>query len=196
MNMVKSFFSRLTGSSEDYDDYFDDPKATRAVFHGEGVERHAHITPKDEASTASEEPAGELAVDVYQTPEAIVVKALIAGVHPGTIDISLTREMLTISGMRQDEKEVDEEHYYQRELYWGSFSRTILLPEEVDVGMAEASERHGILMIRLPKINKKKYPSKKYPSKMQRNLMAQYLTLAQYPTINYKIQKNQNQLKM
>ena len=163
--MVKSFFSKLTGSSDDYDDYFDDPKATRAVFHGEGAERHAHLAPKDETANASDEPAGELAVDVYQTPDAIVVKALIAGVHPGTIDISLTREMLTISGMRQDEKEVDEEHYYQRELYWGSFSRTILLPEEVDVDMAEASERHGILMIRLPKINKKKQTKLKVRSR-------------------------------
>ena len=69
---------------------------------------------------------------------------------------SLTREILTISGSRQDEREVDEEHYFQRELYWGSFSRTVLLPEEVDVDGAEASERHGILMIRLPKVNKKK----------------------------------------
>ena len=163
---AKSFFSKLTGSSDDYDDYFDDPKATRAVFHGEGAERHAHLAPKDETSTpSSEEPAGELAVDVYQTPDAIVVKALIAGVHPGTIDISLTREMLTISGTRQDEKEVDEEHYYQRELYWGSFSRTILLPEEVDVDLAEASERHGILMIRLPKINKKKQTKLKIRSR-------------------------------
>ena len=67
--------------------------------------------------------------------------------------------MLTISGTRQDEREVDEEYYYQRELYWGSFSRTILLPEEVDVDMAEASERHGILMIRLPKINKSARPN-------------------------------------
>ncbi|OGG73734.1 hypothetical protein A3A40_01495 [Candidatus Kaiserbacteria bacterium RIFCSPLOWO2_01_FULL_54_20] len=94
-----------------------------------------------------------------------MVKALIAGVHPGTVDISLTREMLTISGTRQDEKEVDEEHYYQRELYWGSFSRTILLPEEVDVDLAEASERHGILMIRLPKINKKKQTKLKIRSR-------------------------------
>ena len=73
--------------------------------------------------------------------------------------------MLTISGTRQDEREVDEEHYYQRELYWGSFSRTILLPEEVDVDMAEASERHGILMIRLPKINKKRQTKLKVRSR-------------------------------
>lgn len=151
---AKGFFSKLTGGGDEYDNFFDDPKATRAVFEGKGGERHAHIVPHDEEG--GEEPAGELAVDVYQTPDAIVVKALIAGVQPSSIDISLSREMLTISGQRADEREVDEEHYFQRELYWGSFSRTILLPEEVDVDLAEASEKHGILMIRLPKVNKKK----------------------------------------
>lgn len=161
--MAKSFFQKLTGGSEEYDDYFDDPKATRAMFEGKGGERHAHLVPKDDAG--ADEPAGELAVDIYQTPDAIVVKALIAGVHPGTIDIALTREMLTISGTRSDEKEVDEEHYFQKELYWGSFSRTVLLPEEVDVDLAEASERHGILMIRLPKINKKKQTKLKVRSR-------------------------------
>ncbi len=163
--MVKSFFSKLTGAGDEYDNYFDDPKATRAVFEGEDAERHAHITQKNESGWAGEEPAGELAVDVYQTPEAIVVKALIAGVHPNSVDISLTREVLTISGTRQDEREGDEEHYFQRELYWGSFSRTILLPEEVDVDLAEASERHGILMIRLPKINKKRQTKLKVRSR-------------------------------
>ena len=121
---------------------------------GEGDERHAHISTKNE--DWGQGPGGELAVDVYQTADAIVVKALIAGVQPNSVDISLTREMLTVSGSRSDEKEVEEENYFQRELYWGSFTRTILLPEEIDVDMAEASEKHGILMIRLPKINKKK----------------------------------------
>lgn len=164
---AKSFFSKLTGGGDEYDNFFDDPKATKAVFEGKGAERHAHLATGrgNEAAWNGEEPAGELAVDVYQTPEAIVVKALIAGVHPGSVDISLSREMLTISGTREDEREVDEEHYYQRELYWGSFSRTILLPEEVDVDLAEASERHGILMIRLPKINKRKQTKLKVRSR-------------------------------
>ncbi len=165
MAKKSSFFSKLIGRDDSYEDYFDDPGTTRAVFEGEGGERHAHINMRDENSSASEEPAGELAVDVYQTPDAIVVKALIAGVHPNSVDISLTREMLTISGSREDEREVDEEHYFQRELYWGSFSRTILLPEEIDVDTAEASERHGILMIRLPKINKKRQTKLKVKSR-------------------------------
>ena len=149
-----SFFSRITGRADDYDDFPVVSGGRKAVFEGEGSERHAHISTKSE--DWDQGPGGELAVDVYQTPDAIVVKALIAGVQPNSVDISLTREMLTVSGSRSDEREVEEENYFQRELYWGSFSRTILLPEEVDVDMAEASEKHGILMIRLPKINKKK----------------------------------------
>ena len=159
-----SFFSKITGTAEDYDDFFDDPKALHADFQGKGGERHAHIETKDENWTP-EEPGGELAVDVYQTPDAIVIKALVAGVQPASIDIALTREMLTISGMREDEREVQDEHYFQRELYWGSFSRTILLPEEVDVDLAEATEKHGILMIRLPKINKKRQTKLKVRSR-------------------------------
>ena len=157
-----SFFARLTGSAGEYDD-FEDPQAERAVFQGTGAERHAHI--EDDEMAAEGGPGGELAVDVYQTPDAIVVKALVAGVQPTSIDISLTREMLTISGSREDEREVDEESYFQRELYWGSFSRTILLPEEVDVDLAEATEKHGILMLRLPKINKKKLTKLKVRSR-------------------------------
>ncbi len=156
------FLSRLSGSDSEYE-FFDDGGKS-AVFEGEGTERHAHINTRDEA-WAAEEPQGELAVDIYQTSDAIVVKALVAGVQPASIDISLTREMLTISGAREDEREVEEDGYFQRELYWGSFSRTILLPEEIDVDMAEASERHGILMIRLPKINKKKQTKLKVRSR-------------------------------
>lgn len=153
-----SFFQRITGTADDYEEYPAEPVQTRVPLQGRGEERHAHhIVPKQQQESWQEaEPTGELAVDVYQTPDAIVIKAFIAGVQPNSVDISLTREMVTISGSRQDEKEVDEEHFFQRELYWGSFSRTILLPEEVDVDLAEASERHGILMIRLPKINKKR----------------------------------------
>lgn len=160
--MVKksSFLSKLTGSGDDYDDFFDEPKMPSAVEQKPEL-RTMHITPSKEKAPVAEswedeQPGGELAVDVYQTPDAIVVKALVAGVQPSSIDIALTREMVTITGTREDEREVEDDNYFQRELYWGSFSRTILLPEEIDVDLAEASEKHGILMVRLPKINKKR----------------------------------------
>ncbi|OGG45812.1 hypothetical protein A2673_04005 [Candidatus Kaiserbacteria bacterium RIFCSPHIGHO2_01_FULL_50_13] len=149
MSFLKpSFFTRLLGSDE-YEE-----GGTPIPFEGGGDERHSHAHIAAREDNAFPEEAGELAVDIYQTQDAIVVKALVAGVQPTSIDIALSREMLTISGTREDEREVNEENYFQRELYWGSFSRTIFLPEEVDVDMAEASEKHGILMIRLPKINK------------------------------------------
>ena len=158
--MIKkpSFFSKITGSADaEYDDYYADQPAERAAAPETAASsRHLQFNRDDADDTHQDDPGGELAVDVYQTTDAIVVKALIAGVQPSTIDIALTREMLTISGSRTDDKEVEEDGYYQRELYWGSFTRTILLPEEVDVDMAEASEKHGVLMIRLPKINKKR----------------------------------------
>ena len=152
-----SFFSRITGAADQETDadYFGSIPGQESSYDGEG-ERRTHIQPRVQDWNTTDEPQGELAVDVYQTPDAIVVKALVAGVQPTSIDIALTREMLTISGTREDEREVEDDGYFQRELYWGSFSRTILLPEEVDVDMAEASEKHGILMIRLPKINKKR----------------------------------------
>ncbi|OGG41047.1 hypothetical protein A2118_00580 [Candidatus Kaiserbacteria bacterium GWA2_50_9] len=165
MNHTKkpSFFARLTGRTDEYEDDFSSG-GERAVFVGEGGERHAHISTRNEEWQASEADS-ELAVDVYQTPDAVVVKALVAGVQPTSIDISLTREMLTISGAREDEREVEEDNYFQRELHWGTFSRTILLPEEVDVDMAEATEKHGVLMIRLPKINKKRQTKLKVRSR-------------------------------
>ena len=151
-----SFFSRITGSADEHNDtdYFNSISGQQSEFENDSTDRRQSAPRTQEWNT--EEPQGELAVDVYQTADAIVVKALVAGVQPGAIDIALTREMLTVSGTREDEREVEDDGYFQRELYWGSFSRTILLPEEVDVDMAEASEKHGILMIRLPKVNKKK----------------------------------------
>ena len=70
------------------------------------------------------------------------------------MDIAITRDMVTIRGHREEAHEVSEEDYYSRELYWGSFSRNILLPQEIDVEGAEATEKHGLLTLRLPKLDK------------------------------------------
>ena len=170
-----SFFQRLTGSisPDDYDDLFDGDHAEHgktqpsAVEYEEAGDRtlssdqvapqnHDRPAPSAWDQIEEVEQEGELSVDIYQTPDAIVVKALVAGVNPNSIDISLTRDMMTIRGNREEHKEVTEENYFYKELYWGSFTRTILLPEEVDVDMAEANTNHGILVIRLPKINKER----------------------------------------
>ena len=71
-----------------------------------------------------------------------MVKAFIAGVQPNSVDISLTRESLTISGQRSDEKEVEEDGYFQRELYWGSvLAHHFITRRNCDVDAAEASRK-------------------------------------------------------
>ncbi len=102
------------------------------------------------------EQEGELTVDVYQTPEMIIIKSMIAGVRPEDLDISITRDMVTIRGRREEEKIARDDDYFARELYWGSFSRSISLPEEIDVDESEAIEKHGLLILKLPKLDKKR----------------------------------------
>lgn len=163
-----SFFEKLTGSiaPDDYDDLFEggndeQPPKQPSALHVDDSSEVPDQQPavNEHPGQWEEEPEeeiqeGELSVDIYQTADSIVVKALVAGVNPNSIDISLTRDMVTIRGSREEHKEVDGENYFYKELYWGSFARTILLPEEVDVDEADASTNHGILVIRLPKINK------------------------------------------
>lgn len=97
---------------------------------------------------------GQLTVDMYQTPTEIVIKSMVAGVKPEDLDISIARDTVTIKGKRETERFVREEDYFHQELYWGSFSRTIMLPAEIDVEEADAVEKHGLLIIRLPKVDK------------------------------------------
>lgn len=97
---------------------------------------------------------GELSIDVYQTPTDIIVKTMVAGVKPDDLDVSISREMVTIKGKREEERTLNSDDYFHKELYWGLFSRTVVLPQEIDVDSAEASEKHGLLILRLPKLNK------------------------------------------
>lgn len=100
------------------------------------------------------EEEGQLAIDMYQTPDEIIIKTMIAGVKPEDLDISITRDMITIRGKRLESYQESENDFFHRELYWGSFSRTIVLPAEIEIEEAEANEKHGLLTLLLPKIDK------------------------------------------
>ena len=148
----RSFFERLTGtvSLDEYSDSFEEEsipapnkKETQPAEAEEGQE-----------NLLEEEGEGQLSVDVYQTPDHIILKAIVAGVKPDNLDVSITRDMVTIKGKREEQKEVTGDNYFYKELYWGSFSRTVLLPQEIEVDGAEATEKHGIIIIKLPKIDK------------------------------------------
>lgn len=103
-----------------------------------------------------EESEGQLTIDVYQTDEEIVVESTVAGVEPDDIDIDISSESVTIRGERSKAETVSEENYLYQECYWGKFSRSIILPQEVDPDKAKAEFKNGILRIRLPKIAKGK----------------------------------------
>ncbi len=100
------------------------------------------------------ESEGQLTIDVYQTPNEIVIKSTIAGVKPEDIDITMTNDMITIKGTREKDEDVKEEDYYYQECYWGPFSRSIILPVDVEVDNSDAAMKNGILTIKLPKIEK------------------------------------------
>jgi HSP20 family protein len=94
---------------------------------------------------------GQLSIDVFQTPEALIIKSTIAGVKPKDIDISLNNDMLTIRGKREMDEIIREENYLFKECYWGSFSRSIILPVEIQEDKIEAQLENGVLTVILPK---------------------------------------------
>lgn len=153
MTKKRSFFERLTGIGTD-----DEPveiELTPSSARRDTLGKNPLPTDLEKKGGWVEDPGeGELAVDVYQTDEEIIVRAMVAGVKPDHLDIAITRDMVTIKGSREVSEEIRDDHYFFRELYWGSFSRTILLPQEVEAEEAEATERNGLLTIRLPKIDK------------------------------------------
>lgn len=99
---------------------------------------------------------GQLAIDAYQTNEDVIIKAPIAGVHPDDLDLSITDESVTIRGERRENQELQKDNYFCQECYWGSFSRTYMLPVAVDPDKAQASLKNGILTINIPKLEKTK----------------------------------------
>ncbi len=147
MKDSRSFFEKLTGSSKIEDDDIIEETTARKLPTKEVIE--------DDVYTAEDE-EGQLTVDVYETSSEIVIKSMVAGVKPEDLDISITRDMVTIKGKRETERNVSSDDYVHQELYWGSFSRTIMLPAEVDVEEADAVEKHGLLVIRMPKLDKHK----------------------------------------
>ncbi|MBI2673759.1 MAG: Hsp20/alpha crystallin family protein [Candidatus Zambryskibacteria bacterium] len=144
MQHKRSFFERLTGAvrlDEDLEHVGETPANSKLP------------TTRPNIFEESEEEA-QLTVDVYQTPSEIIIKAMVAGVKPDDLDVSITRDSVTIRGKRSEDRTVSSDEYFHRELYWGSFVRTINLPEEIEVDGAEAVEKHGMLVLHLPKLDK------------------------------------------
>lgn len=119
------------------------------------IEEEFKVKPKEEQSWHNEV-EGQLTVDVYQTPNEVVVKSTIAGVTIDDLDISITNDMVTVRGERKKDEDVLAQDYFHQECYWGPFSRSIILPMDVDSENASAAFKNGILTIRLPKAERVK----------------------------------------
>jgi HSP20 family molecular chaperone IbpA len=162
----RSFFERLSGGSgEDYDTFEDEhlPQPARQPLSVQNIQNPGAmgVVPQPSVQTAylhaDEEPSeGQLPVDVYQTPSEIVIRTFIAGVRPDEMNVSISRDVVTIEGAREERASVAESDYFHHELFWGSFSRTILLPQEIDVENSSAGAKDGLLTIILPKLDKAK----------------------------------------
>jgi HSP20 family protein len=135
----KSFFEKLTGIVK-ADDENNDKETEEQI--------------EIDVEETEVETEGQLAIDMYQTPSDIVVKTMIAGVKQEDLDVSITRDMVVIKGKREESNDTAGNDYFHKELYWGSFSRTIILPQEIDVDESDATNKNGLLIIKMPKIDK------------------------------------------
>ena len=153
----RSIFERLSGSVpavDDYDSFDDDYQAPaparRQPLGGAAPVRTAAPEPIEEEHAES----GQLPVDVFQTPGEIIIRTFIAGVRPDEINVSISRDMVVLEGARTAAQSVPDSDFFHQELFWGSFSRTILLPQEVDVDACTAGAKDGLLTLVLPKLDK------------------------------------------
>ncbi|HNX10639.1 MAG TPA: Hsp20/alpha crystallin family protein [bacterium] len=95
---------------------------------------------------------GQLLVDVFQTDNRVIIKAAMAGVKPQDLEITLDHDLLTVRGKREMEKITDSGKYLTKECYWGSFSRSLVLPVEVEEKKIDAVLENGVLTIVLHKL--------------------------------------------
>lgn len=143
---MKNFIKTISNFSRKKDEENDE------VFGYEDMGQESEFDQEEkEWLTQSDYEEGQLSIDVYQTPGEIIIKSTIAGVKPEDIDISINNDMLTIRGHRSMDQKIREENYLYRECYWGSFSRSIILPVEVEGEKIEAELENGVLTVTLPK---------------------------------------------
>ncbi|MFH1509160.1 MAG: Hsp20/alpha crystallin family protein [bacterium] len=124
------------------------------------IENLSQKSPKKEDDYFDEEKnedfEGQLTIDVFQNEDSIIIKSTIAGVEPEDLDISINNDMITIKGERKNEATIKEDDYFYQECYWGGFSRSVILPMEVNADEIEAELKNGILTVILPKAQKSK----------------------------------------
>lgn len=143
---TKKFFSELSSSAQEIN------KEVEAEF----VKSSPQSLRRKEQIGEESDDIGELTIDVYQTPDEIIIEAPIAGVSDDDLDVAISNDSVTIKGSRERKNKVKGTDYYVEECFWGKFERQISLPQEVDAESASAAMEKGVLVIRLPKLRKEK----------------------------------------
>ncbi|MDD2257949.1 Hsp20/alpha crystallin family protein [Candidatus Falkowbacteria bacterium] len=95
----------------------------------------------------------QLAIDVYQTPSQIIIRAIVPGAEPEDLKISLHNDLLTIKYQKDDDQDIPEEDYFYRECFFGHCHRSLILPAEVDNREISANVENGILTITLKRLD-------------------------------------------
>ena len=109
--------------------------------------------------------AANLAIDMFETKDEVVVKAALPGVKPEQVEVTITGNTLTISGESNEESEVKEKDYIRKERHYGSFTRSVTLPNGLKADKAEATFENGVLTLQVPKSEEVKPKSIKIKAK-------------------------------
>lgn len=151
----QSFLERLTGTRtiSEAESRMSDLEREEEWQATPEEEEYAQDEYQEDAAEDEEDEEPGLAIDMYESDNELVIQSMIAGITPENLHISITRNAVTIRGRRNEPQGIPDEHYVTRELYWGSFSRIIELPYEINTEGAEAVEKYGLLIIRLPKLD-------------------------------------------
>jgi HSP20 family protein len=159
MDNNKEFFEKLAGISSDDPVSDFEPQLVKAETKTPLIEKADTKGKEDLLKISGEDfgfddAEGHLTIDVYQNDENIIVESTIAGVNVDDLDIAITPESVTIKGKREKKEKVKKDDYLYQECFWGKFSRSIILPQEIDPDKSQASLKDGILKIMLPKVHK------------------------------------------
>jgi len=138
------------------DDLLIEDELAAAFLNDDELTQSESATPAPAADAAWEESEddfpGQLAVDVYETAERLVVKARTSGVNKEDLDVSISDGILTISGTLSSGDDTDVTNWHIQECYWGEFSRTLALPVAVKEDEVDAVLKDGVLTISFNKI--------------------------------------------
>jgi len=144
MPTQKSFSKKSDKKQKDVVDYLLEQAGDDTIY---------KVEPKAsrEEEILSREPEGQLAVDIFDQDDTLVVIATVAGADPDHLDVHVHDDVLTIRGKREMPLSEDSRGYVHQECFWGKFSRTIILPFDVRAEGVKAVYQNGVLVVSLPK---------------------------------------------